>query len=276
MRNRLLVALVLGSFAVNQDMLAAAPNSWEENPTGNTGALKAQIETGGSYDAHSGNATRVVNDLHVPGALGEYGLDFTRYWNSTHNDYDNDDADWSTDFGYSSWSHSWKWTAVEGHQGEDAIPGTDQNTTVRKTSITITFPDGHTAKFEVIRCIPASASCSGPPSSGSPYGPPYSWPEINADWPNGGLGVHDHITKMDPSGSNFWLARADGGSVHFTGGPGIYRATEMYDSHGFFTSLHYDGNGHLDRVDQEGGRSLYLHWDFFNWAGLGDYKRRHR
>ena len=50
----------------------------DENPEGNTGALKSQVETGGSYDAHSGNASRIVNDLHVPGALGTCGLDFTR------------------------------------------------------------------------------------------------------------------------------------------------------------------------------------------------------
>jgi hypothetical protein len=64
----------------------------EDNPPGNSGALKAQVATAGSYDAHSGNATRIVPDLHLPGALGVYGLDFTRYWNSTHSDYDEPDV----------------------------------------------------------------------------------------------------------------------------------------------------------------------------------------
>ncbi|HKP03956.1 MAG TPA: RHS repeat-associated core domain-containing protein [Chthoniobacterales bacterium] len=262
MRAQFGLALMLSVFVVSQNVLTA-----EDNPSGNAGALKGQIETGGSYDAHSGNATRVVNDLHVPGALGEYGLDFTRYWNSTHNDYDNDDADWPLDFGMSGWSHSWKWTAVEGQEGGVPIPGTDHETPVRKTSITITFPDGHTSKYQVIRCEPASWNCSGHPGSSSPYGPPYSGAEITAAWPNGGLGVHDHITKMAPDGSDFWLARADGGSVHFTGGPGVYNATEVYDPHGFRTTLHYDANGHLDHVDQDGGRSLYLHWDFYPGGG---------
>ena len=70
---------------------AVDPGENRDNPTGNTGALKAQIQTGGSYDAHSGNGTRIVTDLHVPGALGAYGLDFTRYWNSTHNDAEGPD-----------------------------------------------------------------------------------------------------------------------------------------------------------------------------------------
>lgn len=118
MRNRFffLTLLLASSLALGwQSLHATAPAAWEDNPTGNTGALKAQIQTAGSYDAHSGNATRVVNDLSVPGALGTYGLDFTRYWNSVHNDYDNDQADWSLDFGMSGWSHSWHWAANEGH-----------------------------------------------------------------------------------------------------------------------------------------------------------------
>jgi hypothetical protein len=51
----------------------------DDNPEGDTGALRTQVTTGGSYDAQSGNATRIVNDLKVPDALGVYGLDFTRY-----------------------------------------------------------------------------------------------------------------------------------------------------------------------------------------------------
>src|ERR1044071_4828132 len=108
MKNRLffgfLLALFFGIGLKDSEAQAQAPTP-EANPTGNTGALKAQIQTAGSYDAHSGNATRIVNDLQIPGALGDYGLDFTRYWNSVHNDYDNDQADWSLDFGMSGWSH---------------------------------------------------------------------------------------------------------------------------------------------------------------------------
>src|SRR3954471_794577 len=79
----------------------------DPNPTGDTGALKPQVQTGGSYDAHSGNATRIVNDLHVPGALGVYGLDFTRYWNSLQMNWDNATAATADAFGWSGWFHSW-------------------------------------------------------------------------------------------------------------------------------------------------------------------------
>jgi hypothetical protein len=108
--------LIAAESAVRAQTPVASP---DENPTANTGALKAQIETGGSYSAESGNATRIIPDLHVPGALGVYGLDFTRYWNSLRNDRDPGNQhlhpepipNQPTDFGSAGWSHSWSWKA---------------------------------------------------------------------------------------------------------------------------------------------------------------------
>jgi len=77
MRKRFLLALVFLAFiaaGVTELKAVTGPGPTPpENPEGNTGALKSQVQTGGSYDAHSGNATRVVNDLHVPGALLSVG-----------------------------------------------------------------------------------------------------------------------------------------------------------------------------------------------------------
>jgi hypothetical protein len=146
------LALSLASFLSLGSASLLASAVWEANPTGNTGALKGQIQTAGSYDAHSGNATRVVTDLKIPGALGDYGLDFTRYWNSVHNDYDDRFAEWPRDFGMSGWSHSWRWTATYGEEGPWDVIGTDGDDGRYITSITITFPDGHTTKFKIERC----------------------------------------------------------------------------------------------------------------------------
>ena len=261
MRNRFALALaLLFSFAVGRgDLVAQAPAATpDENPTGNTGALKSQIETGGSYDPNSGNGTRIVTDLHVPGALGAYGLDFTRYWNSLHNDYENPDAEWPQDFGMSGWSHSWHWTA-EYLTVSDPIGG-DNGEEIFNTSIMITFPDGHLGKYRIQRSnrehiIPADVR----------YGPPYSPGEIGA-WSNGGTGVHDNL-NMAVNGSEFWLCRADGGSVRFTGGTGNYRATEVFDPHGLKTVLHYNNGGLLDQVTQDGGRYLTITWSSFRDAG---------
>lgn len=213
MRNRFVLALaVLFLVVVSRDLLAQVPTpSPNENPEGNTGALKAQVQTAGSYDAHSGNATRIVNDLHVPGALGTYGLDFTRYWNSVHNDDQNPDADFPMDFGASGWSHSWKWTATFGTDVQQLAEGGGwQGRTLYYSSITITFPDGHANKYNVVRAsvvFPGQDPyCVRP---GTPWGPPYLPQCGETNWNDPGI-VDDHLRDMAQDGSNFWLVRADG------------------------------------------------------------------
>ncbi len=236
---------------------AATP---DENPEGNTGALKAQVTTGGSYDAHSGNATRSVNDLHLPGALGVYGLDFTRYWNSLPNDSDNPYAVLPSSFGVSGWSHSWEWYAQEEDTSEKIDPLDDNSEEIFTTAITITFPDGHANRYKITRSNRGVYS-GGVLIPGDPRcGPPYTVPEQNGFLIGGG--VYDLLRDMAPDGSQFWLYRADGGAVHFIGGPGIYQASEIFDPHGLRTQLDYDANGHLTTVTQDGGRSLTITWGY--------------
>lgn len=238
----------------------------DQDSTGNTGALKAQIQTGRSYDAHSGNGTRIVPDLHLPGAVGVYGLDFIRYWNSLPIDHDNPDAFNPSDFGAAAWSHSWGWNAIYGEQGPEPIPGTNQDTNTYFSSVTITFPDGHATKYKIVRLSHGETGTPGDPR----FGPPYSSPgEVN--WtPEGN--VHDYLRNMASDGSQFWLHLADGGSVHFVGQspPDMseghawwnYLATEVFDPNGLRTDLSYNGNGHLVRVEQEGGRWLTITWTY--------------
>ncbi len=265
MRSRFVLALIfaacaaLGGSRLDAQAPAATP---DENPEGNTGALKSQVETGGSYDAHSGNATRVVNDLHVPGALGVYGLDFTRYWNSVHNDDTNLAAELPMDFGASNWSHSWRWSAV---YDEDVADGEIGGVRIWTTSVTITFPDGHATQFKVAR------TNGGSGYHDPRFGPPYLAAQGEINWPSPGPIVHDQLVDMAVDGSEFWLDRADGGAVHFIGyspqhvNGGYawwsYRATEVFDPHGLRTGLTYDTNGNLTRVEQDGNRWLTLTWE---------------
>lgn len=250
-------------------LLAQAPAPTpDENPEGNTGALKAQVMTGGSYDANSGNATRMVNDLHVPGALGVYGLDFTRYWNSLHNEDTNPDADWPTDFGMSGWSHSWRWGAIYGEELPDGENGGPAR--IWTTSITINFPDGHATKFKITRTN-AGVGWHDPRC-----GPPYLAEHSETSWPTPGHTTHDHLSNMTPNGSEFWLERADGGAVHFIGVTPqhqngsyawwFYEAREVFDPHGLRTDLSYE-DGNLTKVEQEGNRWLTLTWKSLSgWA----------
>lgn len=240
------------------------PPTPEKNPEGNTGALKPQITTGGSYDAHSGNATRSVEDLHVPNALGVYGLDLTRHWNSLLVDHDNPYTTLPTSFGSSGWSHSWEWQAVYAEEGpdQDAEGGGAEGTQRWTTSITITFPDGHANKYKITRVNRGYPGYTGSPG----WGPPYSTAEQNGFLTGGS--VYDSLSDMAADGSEFWLYRADGGSVHFVGGSGGYQATEVYDPNGLKTFLAYNGpQGQLSDVTQEGGRSLHFTWSDFGVFG---------
>lgn len=237
----------------------------DENPTANTGALKAQIETGGSYDAHSGNATRAVTDLHVPGAVGVYGLDFVRYHNSLRNDRNPGSTylhpepipEQPTDFGSPGWSHSWSWTAAYDEYRQEV--GGDGGDEIYTMSITITFPDGHASKYKIIRTKNLPDGQPWPPDPR--FGPPYYAEHGETTWTPFGE-IHDYLTRMAYDGSEFWLYRADGGAVHFIEDSNWgYQAREVFDPHGLLTTLSYDGNGHLYRVEQDGGRRLNITWN---------------
>jgi YD repeat-containing protein len=237
---------------------AASPN---ENPEGDTGALKSQITTGGSYDAHSGNATRIVTDLHLPGALGVHGLDFTRYWNSTPNDHDNGFATAPSHFGASGWSHSWDWHAEEEDTDDKIDPMDDNSEEIWTTAITITFPDGHASRYKITRSNRWHVTAPPDPRCG----PPYTVPEQNGFLAGGA--IYDVLRDMAADGSEFWLYQADGSAVHFIGGPGSYQASEVFDPHGLKTDLHYNPSGDLEQVIQEGGRWITINWGYYTGWG---------
>src|SRR6266404_9657325 len=59
----------------------------DHNPIGVTGAFEGIITTGGAYNVLNHNATRQIDDIVVPGAIGKYGLKMTRYYNSRDTHY---------------------------------------------------------------------------------------------------------------------------------------------------------------------------------------------
>jgi YD repeat-containing protein len=266
----LIVFSLIGGSTVRAQAQATVP---DDNPTANTGALKAQIETGGSYDAHSGNATRIIPDLHFPGALGVYGLDFTRYWNSLRNDRDPGEQhlhpepipDQPTDFGSPGWSHSWSWKADYEDYVEITGEDTGNQTEWYTMMLTITFPDGHASKFKIFRSNRTIFGTTWPPDPRQ--GQPYYAAHGENIWGASG-DIHDHLERMAENGSEFWLFRADGGSVHFMNDSVWgYQAREVFDPHGLLTTLHYNAEGNLDCVKQDGGRHLTIRWDCYSPPG---------
>jgi RHS repeat-associated protein len=73
----------------------------DHNPIGVTGVFEGVITTGGAYNVLNHNATRQIDDIVVPGAIGKYGLKMTRYYNSRN----------SHIYGImgAGWSHEYMW-----------------------------------------------------------------------------------------------------------------------------------------------------------------------
>jgi RHS repeat-associated protein len=78
--------LPMAAFAQDEPEAPDAPDAvggdGEDNPTGVSGIHNGNVTTAGSYDPHTGNAMREVDDIVVPGSVGAYPLKWTRYFNS--------------------------------------------------------------------------------------------------------------------------------------------------------------------------------------------------
>jgi len=69
-------------FALTLVTTALRAQVGNDNPTGPSGQFNGNITTGCSYDPYTGNATRTITDIVVAGAVGDYGLSFSRTSNS--------------------------------------------------------------------------------------------------------------------------------------------------------------------------------------------------
>jgi hypothetical protein len=91
MKNPLLsiisLLILLGAFEVRAQL-------GNDNPTGPAGVFNGYITTGGAYEPYTGNLARTIRDISVPGATGEYGLNFSRTWNSRSAEWTNSSGWW--------------------------------------------------------------------------------------------------------------------------------------------------------------------------------------
>jgi RHS repeat-associated protein len=67
------------------------------NPTGTGGMFNGNVTTGCSYDPYTANAMRSVSDMVVAGAVGSYGLSYSRTWNTRNPGGWQNSYDWSID-----------------------------------------------------------------------------------------------------------------------------------------------------------------------------------
>ena len=76
----------------------------DHNPIGVTGAFEGVITTGCAYNVLNHNATRQIDDIVVPGAIGKYGLKMTRYYNSR--------SESAYGFMGGGWTHGYQWSTA--------------------------------------------------------------------------------------------------------------------------------------------------------------------
>ena len=102
--NKSLASLPLLTICICFLAVPVSRGTGNDNPTGVTGEYNGSITTGGSYDPYTGNATRVVEDITVTGAVGAYPLKWTRILNTRHSFN-------AVGFGSAgAWTHNYHWT----------------------------------------------------------------------------------------------------------------------------------------------------------------------
>jgi RHS repeat-associated protein len=126
------VCLLLSGFALFLTNTSQAQVG-NDNPSGPAGMFNGNITTACSYDPYTGNARRAITDMVVAGAVGNYGLSFTRTSNSRNV---------GSQFGAGGgWRHPFDWSIddVEDLPAGQPIP------------YTVNFPDGRTVNFSSAR-----------------------------------------------------------------------------------------------------------------------------
>ena len=257
MRKPFVLAVALSSFSLalgTEELLAQTNPEPDQNPTSNMGALKAQVETAGSYSAHSGNSTRAILDLTCLERWAITGS-ICPVLECLRNDRIEANTTWEpdqrTDFGSAGWSHSWAWVAY--YAEESQVVG-DNEEEIYITSITITFPDGHASKYKITRSNrrhPPDTGWDPDPRCGPPYyahhGGKYT------GWVPRRRG--DHLENMTQDGLEFLALPRRWRFASVSGRQWRHIATEVYDAR-LKTLLRYDALENLQEVGQDGGRKL--------------------
>ena len=192
------------------------------NPTGVAGQFNGNVTTGGSYDPYTGNATRAITDMAVPGAVGKYGLSFSRIWNSrlTPNQFT-----WQ-----GGWRHSYEWSI-------------DQITVPHDHAIQsyrISFPDGRVEDFHAAAGDPGywHAALGTQERLFNTVSIPATGRLIYLMLPDGGK-VEFRITRTVETGADSYDTYD-------------FEALGMIDPHGIRTDFTHPGDGSLTIAEPPG------------------------
>jgi len=211
-----------------------------DNPTGPAGAFNGSVTTGCAYDPFTGTAVRNITDMVVAGAVGNYGLSFSRTSNSRRV---------GSQFGAGGgWQHPFAWSIddVQDLPIGQSIP------------YTVNFPDGRVVEF-------------GP--AGAQNG---IWRATSAGVPERlkpSDGTYCYLLLRDGGQVRFrvsWTSYYDSGT-HQTYYNFSFTAEAIIDPHGLATTFFYDGNGNLSQVTEPAGRSIQFFYTTVSGMTVIDY-----
>jgi RHS repeat-associated protein len=209
------------------------------NPTGPSGFFNGNITTGrDSYDPLTGNMVHVANDITVAGAVGSYGLSFTRVSNSRSS------IGWQ--FGLpGAWRHSYEWLM------DDSLRTTSQ---LPPTRYSVQFPDGRWEYFQ-----------------SSPL-------ESDPSYYRAAPGTRERLIRMDQNHRCYLILADGGkvefqGTLNSEWDPETgweywwsFQAQAIIDPYGLRTTFTYT-NGLLTKVTEPAGRSITIN---YGTRGAGD------
>jgi RHS repeat-associated protein len=200
------------------------------NPTGPAGDFNGEVTTGCSYDPYTGNAKRTITDLVVPGAVGKYGLTYSRTWNSR----------------FGAWSHSFNWAIADVYKPQS-----------QAMYYGVSFPDGRVVRFTAPNYTPGAIRERFRPAGALAYLvlPDGGKIEFNVQYtyippsPPDGLPAYDsyHFTVnaiIDPYGQRtIYTYNTDG-------------STTITEPAGRCIQIFYRTDGQVDHIQSSDGRRV--------------------
>ena len=200
------------------------------NPTGPAGIFNGNITTGCSYDPYTANAMRTVTDITVAGAVGSYGLSFSRISNSR--------SGYGFWFGMpGAWRHSYQWTVGDSNETTSSI--------TPPTSYDVGFPDGRSETFQYSSSDIYFRAAAGVRERFQPLNMTTMLAYlILTDGGKVEFKATQH-SEWDPDTRRYWYWYS-------------FVAQAIIDPYGQRTTLTYDANGRLTTITEPAGRSLQL------------------
>lgn len=223
-RGWLASTLFSASLALALSQHTARGQAGNDNPTGPGGWFNGNVTTGGEYEPYTGSVIRTVTDLVIAGAAGEYGLSYSRTWNSRGN---------------SGWHHSFSWNIRDVIDLPDGEP----------IPYTVSFPDGRSERFGPY----------APPTSDTYWragaGVRERFKPLSSNFcylllPDGGQ------VEFSATSSSYY-----DGEMRQTYYSYYFTARAIIDPYGLRTSLSYYADGTLSKITEPAGRWIQLYYN---------------